>query len=108
MDKYTQEFGQRVRDRRKALGMTQLDLALKMGLKSKQAICHIESGDRNLKQSQVMALAEAMNVTPAYLLGWEDTEREQINQEINDILSALPLEKKKAALGFLRLMFEDN
>lgn len=37
--KYMKEFGERVKARREELGMTQLDLALKIGYKSKQAIC---------------------------------------------------------------------
>ena len=73
MDEYTKQFGERVKARRKAMGLTQTDLALRMGFKSKQAISHIEAGDRNLKQSQVAALAAALGVTPAYLMGWEDT-----------------------------------
>ena len=104
MDAYTKEFGQRVKERRKALGLTQLDLALRMGFKSKQAICHIEAGDRNLKQSQVAALAEALNVTPAFLMGWEDSDREKMITEINDLLNQLSDDQQTAVLSFLRSM----
>ena len=104
MDEITVKFGNRVKARRKAMGLTQLDLALRMGFKSKQAISHIESGDRNLKQSQIVKLAEALNVTPAYLMGWEDPEREKMITEIHDLLDQLTDDQQEAVLGFLRSM----
>lgn len=104
MDEYTKQFGERVKERRKAMGLTQLELALRMGFKSKQAIHHIEAGDRNLKQSQVTALAEALGVTPAFLMGWEDSEREKMIGEIHDLLDQLSDEQEAAVLTFLRSM----
>ena len=93
MDEYTKQFGERVKARRKAMGLTQTDLALRMGFKSKQAISHIEAGDRNLKQSQVAALAAALGVTPAYLMGWESTTNKtptpKSERDPNEIMFAL-------------------
>lgn len=108
MDKFTVEFGQRVKERRKLLGMTQLDLAIKMGFKSKQAISHIEAGDRNLKQSQVSALAEALNVTPAYLMGWEEPEQKKTVTKIHELIDRIPESKQTAVLDFLQSMFPEN
>lgn len=108
MDEYTKQFGERVKARRKAMGLTQLDLALRMGFKSKQAISHIEAGDRNLKQSQVAALAAALNVTPAYLMGWEETEREKMISEIHDLLGQLTEDQGKAVLSFLQAMISNK
>lgn len=108
MDEYTKQFGKRVKARRKAMGLTQTDLALRMGFKSKQAISHIEAGDRNLKQSQVAALAAALGVTPAYLMGWEDTEREKMIREIHDLLDQLSDEQEQAVLTFLQAMISSK
>ena len=101
---YTEAFGQRVKARRQALGLTQLELGTKMGFKSKQAICHIENGDRNLKQSQVAALAEALGVTPAYLMGWEESSREKLILESHDLLAQLDDGQQEAVLTFLKSM----
>lgn len=101
---YTKAFGERVRARRKAMGMTQEDLAAKIGFKSKQAISHVETGDRNLKQSQVAAIAEALGVTPAFLMGWEDPERVKMIEEIHDLLGQLSDQQRQAVLLFLRQM----
>lgn len=108
MDEYTKQFGERVKERRKAMGLTQTDLALRMGFKSKQAISHIEAGDRNLKQSQVAALAAALGVTPAYLMGWEDSEREKMIREIHDLLDQLSDDQEQAVLTFLQAMISSK
>lgn len=66
-------FGARVKARREELGMTQEELAHKLGYKSKTSINKIELDKRNLKQSQIVNLADALQTTPGDLLGW--TER---------------------------------
>lgn len=111
MDEYTRAFGERVRQRRKELGMTQLDLGLKMGFKSKQSVCHIEAGDRNLKQSQVVALANALGVTPAYLMGWKTSEEEKKEIEKNrliDIFENLSDVARAKLLGYAEGLAEKN
>lgn len=64
-------FGQRVKERREELGMTQDELAKKMGYKSRSSINKIEKDERNMKQSQIAQLASALNTDPAYLMGWK-------------------------------------
>ena len=100
MDEYTKQFGERVKARRKAMGLTQLGLALRMGFKSKQAISHIEAGDRNLKQSQVAALAAALNVTPAYLMGWEPDPSENTARRLMEYYLRLSEIDKAKLLGY--------
>lgn len=60
----------RIRSRREELGMTQDELAQKMGYKSRSTIHKIETGDIDIAQSTVMRIAEALNTTPEYLMGW--------------------------------------
>lgn len=68
-------FGKRVRDRREALGMTQDELAKKLGYKSRSSVNKIELDLRNMKQSQIARLANALKTTPGFLMGWEDKEQ---------------------------------
>jgi len=84
-------FGERVRKRREQLGMTQDELAKKLGYKSRSSINKIELNERNVKQSQIEELARALQTTPANLMGWDDEpsyyldpETAAIAQEIHD------------------------
>lgn len=75
--------GERIRIRREALGMTQEDLALKMGLKGKSSISRIESAGDIISTKNVAKYAKALGTTPAYLMGWADkTSDENIRDEI--------------------------
>lgn len=70
---------ERIRSLREKLGMTQQDLADKTGYKTSSAINKIELGLRDLNQHKIIAFAEALHVTPAFLLnGDEDMPREAI------------------------------
>lgn len=66
------EIGKRILERRKELGLTQEDLALRMGYKSKSTINKIELGINDVSQSKVVKFAEALHTTPAFLMGWEE------------------------------------
>ena len=63
-----------IKKRRKALGLTQTDLALKLGYADKSMIAKIESGNIDLAQSKIVAFANALETTPACLMGWNDTK----------------------------------
>ena len=64
-------IGDRIAERRRALGMTQEELALRMGYKSKAAISKIETNVNDITQSTVVRFAEVLNTTIAYLMGWD-------------------------------------
>ncbi len=65
------EIGQIIKRRREELGISQEELALKAGYKSRSSINKIEVDGRGLPQSKVIAIANALRTTPAYLMGWE-------------------------------------
>lgn len=62
----------RIRARREELGMSQGELAKRLGYKSRSTIAKIESGENDIPQSKIEAFADALSVTAAYLMGWED------------------------------------
>lgn len=64
---------QNIRQRRIALGMSQEELAEKLGYTSRSTIAKIESGTNDITQSKIVAFAQALNTTPAQLMGWEET-----------------------------------
>ena len=63
------ELSTRLHLRRKELGLSQEELAQRMGYRSKSSITKLEKGINDLPQSKVEELAAALETTPAYLLG---------------------------------------
>ena len=57
---------------RKWKGMTQEELAQKLGYKSKSSINKIELGKSDLSPEKVVECAEILEVSPMYLLGYTD------------------------------------
>lgn len=71
----------RIKSRREELGMSQEELANKLGYKSRSTINKIESGTNDIPQSKIKAFADALKTTPAYLMGW-DTSSNKKEKEI--------------------------
>ena len=63
------ELSTRLRLRRKELGLSQEELAQRMGYRSKSSITKLEKGVNDLPQAKLEELAAALETTPAYLLG---------------------------------------
>ncbi len=76
-------IGDRIRKLRMEKGWSQDTLAKKLGYKDKTAISYIERGKNELNQSKITKFAEILGTSPAYLMGWEDDDPE----ELADILS---------------------
>lgn len=73
-----------IKKRRTELGMSQIELAERVGYKTPSTIAKIESGDRNFPQSKLMLFASALNVDPLWLLGYE-----AVPPDDQDVVSAL-------------------
>lgn len=78
------EIGKRIRTRREELGMTQEELALKLGYKSKTTIAKIENGTNDIVQSKVIEFAHVLETTPAYLMGWTKYDESCSGKEASD------------------------
>lgn len=61
--------GKRIKERREELGLSQSDLARLTGYADKTGISKIESGDRVLNIEKILTFAEALGVSPFYLIG---------------------------------------
>lgn len=62
----------RIKKRREELGMSQAELAEKLGYSDRSTIAKIEKGVNDITQSKIAAFAEHLHTTPAYLMGWTD------------------------------------
>ena len=63
------DLSSRIRQRREQLSLSQEELAARMGYRSKSSITKLEKGINDLPQSKVEELAQALETTPAALLG---------------------------------------
>lgn len=66
------DIGKRIREKRESIGMTQEELAAKLGYKNKSSIAKIEIGANDIVQSKVVEFAKALDTTVAYLMGWDN------------------------------------
>lgn len=65
-------IGQRIKQRREELGMTQNELAKKVGYKGKAAISRIETSEGELSSAIILRIAPAIGVSPSKLLEGEE------------------------------------
>lgn len=66
------EMNERIKALRNELGMSQDELARKLGYKDRSTIAKIERGVNDITQSKIKAFAVVLNTTAAYLMGWTD------------------------------------
>lgn len=107
-------IGQRIKIRREELNMSQDDLAKKVGYKSRSSINKIELDLYSLKQSKIKAIADALETTPSYIMGWDEeaeeakkaapSEEGSPNAEIIKLFMGLTADQKKEALNYLRYL----
>lgn len=76
-EKTTPNVGNNILLLRKQLGLTQEELAKKMGYKTKSSINKIELGKNDIPQSKIVQFAEVLGTTPAFLMGWSENEGQE-------------------------------
>lgn len=89
-------IGERIRIRREQLQLSQEELAKKLGYKSRSSINKIENDARNLTQSKIKAIADALQTTPSYIMGWEKEESQA--EVLADIFTELNADKELQAV----------
>lgn len=94
-----QEIGNRVKKRRQELGLSQDDLAKRLGYQYRSAVSKLEKGGTVFKQALLMKVAKALNTTPSYLMGYDanDQDAKSDSQEEIDIpiKNLVPFEVKE-------------
>ena len=69
---------ERIKQRRKEMGMTMDELAKKMGVKSQRTIVNWENGTTQVKPDKLEKISKILDVSPLYLLGYIDTPKEEL------------------------------
>lgn len=96
---------------RKQLGLTQEELAKRMGYKSKSTINKIELGINDIPQSKIVQFAEVLGTTPAHLMGWkedvknspsEETDLSEGEEMLLNLFRQVPEDQQQLVLGMIR------
>lgn len=77
--------GERIRNRRCELGMTQDELARRVGYKTRSSINKIEMATQ-LPNAKIEKIAAALGTSPGYLMGWSDVAPIEVPDKL--VLSA--------------------
>ena len=88
------EIGDRIRERRTALGLTQRELAQRLGLTSKAAISTVENNKEDMTTERIRKYAAALNTTPQYLMGWVDRPDRPQEQIVIDVTPTIDIMRK--------------
>ncbi len=109
--------GNRIKQRRLELGLTQKELAEKMGYSGKTSVCAAEMCGDNITTTKVKKFADALGVTTRYLMGYEDRFGEPIpsdhsfdeytvskKEELYTIYSELPPERQKMFEEYIKFL----
>lgn len=71
------EFKDLIRNRRDEIGLTLEEIGKKVGV-SKATVQRWESGSiKNVRRDKIAKLAKALQCTPAYLMGWEESDKSE-------------------------------
>lgn len=70
-------IGERIKKRRQELGLSQIELAKKMGLSAKSTICKLETQGDNITTDRIARIAAALNCSESYLMGWDDNKTQE-------------------------------
>ena len=80
-------IAQRILAARKMRGMTQDELAEKSGYSSRTTIAKIEKGEVDLTTTKIILIANALDVSPRYLMGWEESDNAEMTKAVKEFLS---------------------
>lgn len=81
--------GRNIAEARKRAGLTQEELAARVGYKTKSAINKIELGVRDLPQKKILQFAEALGTSPGVLMGWASEETSKKNDAMVGVVSRI-------------------
>lgn len=71
----------RIRIQREKLGLSQDDLAKRMGLKSRSSITRIEGAGDDVSMRDIERMAYFLDCSKLYLIGWDPEQQEKENKE---------------------------
>jgi transcriptional regulator with XRE-family HTH domain len=112
---FYEQLGRRIADRRKALGITQVELAKTLGI-AQQTMAHYEGGVSRIAVALLPPLARALKTTIEDVIGETGEVRRSASkrgpapklQQQLERLSALPKAKQRAVMQVLDSVLQAN
>lgn len=110
-------IGERIKEKRMEKGWSQRDLAAKMQYSNHSTIGKIENGKVDIPQSRIVQFAEVLGVNIAYLMGWDEEQKEtpiknegvsDKSQALIDFAKSVPEEKADFVLRVMKSILEDS
>ncbi len=77
-------FGENLRKIRTEKGMSQAELASKLGYNSRSSINKIEIGDRDMPRSKIVQMARILDVSPVVFFKNEPIDADEVAEKIVD------------------------
>lgn len=74
-----------IKKRREELGLSQEELAEKLGYKSRSSINKIELGLSDIPFAKIPSFAKALDIKPEVLMGWTEEKTQPLKEESNAI-----------------------
>lgn len=102
-------IGDKIREKRKNKGYTLEQLADEIGI-TKSTVLKYENGTIAIPSDKIEKIAKVLSVSPAYLMGWEDTKGKEESEEYRWIArnaKKLDNEKQKTLKAIMRAAFKD-
>ncbi len=92
--------GERIKNAREKKGYSQTELANLLGYRSRSSVNKMEADERDIPKSIIQKLAEILDVTPSYLMGWEKTpeDTESLESLMSKFDNIRPIKLKKFPL----------
>lgn len=102
-------IGKKVKARREELGLTQEELAKKLGYKSKSTINKIELDKNDVSQTKLKRLAEVLEVDVTYFLKTDDQSEppEHIAKYV-DLLLRMSPEKQNQVISYINFLSKEG
>lgn len=101
----------RIKEQRLKQNKTLLEVAEYVGVKE-ATLQRYESGEiKNIPHDKITAIAECLNCSPSYLMGWSDNVKDKstINSKLFSLINSLTDEQVKEALNYIDyLKSKDN
>lgn len=107
-EEYLKKFGERIRNRRIELGLTQDEFARKLGYKSRSTINKIELGKNDVPQHKILEFAAALDMLVEDLMDWEFADpqgelyEDAIEKELITNFRKLTAMNKGQVIGMVR------
>lgn len=101
-------IGYRIKSKREEIGLTQLELAKRIGYSNKSTIAKIEKGENDIPQRRISDFARALDTTEAYLLGFDINIDKPVTIEsdtvaipvLGEVAAGIPIYASENIIGY--------